>query len=233
MGYFSGLNVMVFFSGGASALRSLKEDDVNFGKAYRVRWAFTDCKSASGISFLEQMPVGMDMGPIIYDYRDWCRERGHKFSNLDTRRIYFSEVEGLIRGFGIDVILCMGFMLIITDPLLEEYAGKILNVHPADLSIRDEHGRRKYAGRNSVARAIAAGEQYTRSTVHIVTDEVDGGPIIACSDPLKVEPGIDPMLHQERMKQICDGPAYIRALERLVMEDRALMLLPVGGKDER
>jgi phosphoribosylglycinamide formyltransferase-1 len=108
-----------------------------------------------------------------------------------------------------------GFMLIVTDPLLSEFEGRILNVHPALLSLEDEKGKRKYTGLNVVARAMQAGDP-TGSTVHIVTGEPDMGPIVAESLPLPYQSTDSPHDHQELMKTACDGPVFRIALEKVV-----------------
>ena len=70
----------------------------------------------------------------------------------------------------IDLVACAGFMRILRDPVLDAYAGRILNIHPSLLP--------KYPGLNAVARAMAAGEKETGCTVHLVDSGVDTGKII-------------------------------------------------------
>ena len=202
------MRVIVFFSGSASSLKYLFKHDFNLDRKYRIVGAFTDLKDASGIAFVEQIGIKLR----CLDIYDWCRSHNKKLSDLKARQSYFSEVGVLIRGFQADVIMLSGFMRIITEPLLSEYKNRILNVHPADLTILDKRGQRKYIGTDAVAKAIAAGEKSTRSTIHLVTADIDNGPIVTLSAPLPVEPGINPAAHQEKMKWACDGPAYIRAL---------------------
>ena len=202
------MRVMVFFSGSASSLKYLFKHDFNLNRKYGIVGAFTDLKDASGIAFVKQVGIKLK----CLDIHDWCRSHNKKITDLKARQSYFAEVGALIRGFQADVIILSGFMRIITEPLLSEYKNRILNVHPSDLTILDEQGQRKYTGTDAVAKAIAAGEESTRSTIHLVTADIDAGPIITLSAPLPVEPGITPAEHQEKMKWACDGPAYIRAL---------------------
>ena len=112
-----------------------------------------------------------------------------------------------------DLVILSGFMRIISEPLLGSVP--IINVHPADLRILDKRGKPKYTGDDAVTDAINAGETETCSTIHLVTKEIDGGPIITVSDPLRVIPGIDPKVHQEEMKTACDGPAYAEAMRMI------------------
>ncbi len=205
------MRVVVLFSGGASALAYLRENDPNWGRKYEIVGAFTDRPDASGISIAKQAGIPVE----VLSFREFLRERGASFRDPKARKAYFAEVVKRIQKWTPDVLMLSGFMLIVTEPLLSAYRLRILNVHPADLTITDERGRRKYVGLDVVRKALEAGERFTRSTVHLVTEEVDGGPILTLSDPLEVEPGVSPEEHQERMKWACDGPAYRQALELL------------------
>jgi len=205
------MGVAVLFSGGASALKHLLEKDPRLNVKYRFVGALTDNKSAAGIELARQAGIPVE----IFDYRDFIQERRSTFTDAHARQQYFERVVEKLAVWQPDIVMLSGFMLIVREPLLSAYKHRILNVHPADLTILDDEGRRKYTGMDAVAEAIHAGEKQTRSTIHLVTEEVDGGPIVVLSDPLAVEPGVDPRTHQERMKWACDGPAYQRALELL------------------
>lgn len=209
------MRVVVLFSGGASGLKYLLESDPNLGDDYEIVGAFTDREDASGIELTRRAGIPVE----IFSFKRYLEARGAKRSDPETRQAYFTEVLQRIKPWEPDVLMLSGFMLIVTDPLLSAYRPRILNVHPADLRAVGERGRRKYVGMDAVAQAIRAGEKSTRSTVHLVTEEVDGGPILVVSDPLEVEPGVSPKEHQERMKWACDGPAVQRAL-RLIAEGR-------------
>jgi folate-dependent phosphoribosylglycinamide formyltransferase PurN len=63
-----------------------------------------------------------------------------------------------------------------------------VNAHPADLSI-EEDGKRAYAGANGVSAALVAGEKTVVSTMHLVTTQVDGGPILMISRSIPVDWG--------------------------------------------
>jgi len=223
-----GMRVVVLFSGGASALKYLLEHDPHLGSKYEVVGAFTDRPDASGISIAEKAGIPVE----VLSFREFLNERGASFKDPKARRAYFAEVLKRIEKWNPDVLMLSGFMLIVTDPLLSAHRLRILNVHPADLTVVDERGRRKYVGLDVVRKALEAGERFTRSTVHLVTEEVDGGPIVALSDPLEVQPGVSPEEHQERMKWACDGPAYRKALE-LLAEGRVWVCEDTGHVEIR
>jgi folate-dependent phosphoribosylglycinamide formyltransferase PurN len=68
--------------------------------------------------------------------------------------------------------------------LINAFLG--INVHPADLSIKNSDGTRKYTGDHAVRDAILAGEEYIRSSTHIIEEKVDYGKILLISAPLPI-----------------------------------------------
>jgi phosphoribosylglycinamide formyltransferase-1 len=69
------------------------------------------------------------------------------------------------------LIVLAGFMRILSSAFVQHYQGLILNIHPSLLP--------KYPGTNTHQRAIDAGETEHGVSVHFVTEELDGGPVIA------------------------------------------------------
>lgn len=70
-----------------------------------------------------------------------------------------------------DAVVLAGFMRILTPGFVRHYSGRLLNTHPSLLP--------KYPGLDTHARAIAAGDGEHGATVHFVTEELDGGPVVA------------------------------------------------------
>jgi len=69
-----------------------------------------------------------------------------------------------------DLIILAGFMRILTPVFIDHFAGRIFNIHPSLLP--------QYPGLDTHQRAIDAGDQWAGSTVHFVTEELDGGPLV-------------------------------------------------------
>lgn len=69
-----------------------------------------------------------------------------------------------------DLVILAGFMRVLTAGFTEHYRGRLLNIHPSLLP--------KFRGLHTHERAIAAGETEHGATIHFVTAELDGGPII-------------------------------------------------------
>ncbi len=87
-----------------------------------------------------------------------------------------SELLGLLRKFRIDLVVLAGYLKRIQPAVINEYAGRIVNIHPALLPAFGGEGM--YGARVHEA-VIASGAKETGVTVHLVDDEYDRGPIVA------------------------------------------------------
>lgn len=216
------LRVVVFFSGGASGFRYLAEYDPNFGDEYEVVAGVTSDPDAPGIAALDESGIPVETHDIEAFYDD----RGASLTDLDVREEYDGLTAEAIDPYEADLILLSGYMWILTGPITDRYP--IINVHPADLTIEDSDGDRRYIGADPVYDAITDGVEETRSSVHFVTEEVDAGSILVRSRPLPVHRALVTDLleydaeggvreyanaHQEWMKWEGDGPAIAKALE--------------------
>ncbi|MEP6592568.1 MAG: phosphoribosylglycinamide formyltransferase, partial [Acidobacteriota bacterium] len=87
-----------------------------------------------------------------------------------SRSLYDAEVARLLRQRGVRVVCLAGFMRLVGPPLLEAFPEAILNVHPSLLP--------SFPGVDAQAQALAHGVRVSGATVHLVTGELDGGPIV-------------------------------------------------------
>jgi phosphoribosylglycinamide formyltransferase-1 len=90
--------------------------------------------------------------------------------DFEDRESYDQALISKIDHFTPDVIVLAGFMRILTPAFVQHYQGKLLNIHPSLLP--------KYQGLNTHQRAIDAGDTEHGVSVHFVTEELDGGPVI-------------------------------------------------------
>ena len=102
------------------------------------------------------------------------------------RREYDAATRKILRAARADIVLLLGYTYIVTDVLLSEF--RILNIHDSDLRLTGPDGERRYTGLHSTRDAILAGEKETRSTLHVVTEKLDGGPILNVSRAYPVAP---------------------------------------------
>jgi len=104
----------------------------------------------------------------------WARERGIATFALSPRGIgkaaYEAQVDAALREAGCEVIALAGYMRLLSDDFVARWRGRIVNIHPSLLP--------KYKGLDTHARAIAAGDPVAGCSVHVVTEELDGGALL-------------------------------------------------------
>ncbi|UCG95149.1 MAG: hypothetical protein JSV92_03850, partial [archaeon] len=152
----------------------------------------------------------------LNDIHKFYKEYDKPIKDMKVRDFYYDKDWEIIEkeDWLPDIIANSGHMYFNTPRFLNRLPNRFLNVHPADLSKVDKNGKRKFIGDDAVGDANKAGETSTRSTIHIMDNTVDGGPIIYMSDELPFEDR-SPEEHQNIMKEKCDGPAYKWALDAI------------------
>ena len=95
-----------------------------------------------------------------------CIEHG----DFENRETFDRSIAAALDQFEPGLIILAGFMRILSPWFVRHYEGKVLNIHPALLPL--------YPGLNTHARVLEAGDKHHGSTVHFVTDQLDGGPRI-------------------------------------------------------
>ena len=80
------------------------------------------------------------------------------------------EIITLFNAYQVDMIVMAGWMKIVSKKFIDEFPGRIINLHPSLLP--------KYKGLNAIEQAINAGEEETGCSVHWVTEELDSGKVI-------------------------------------------------------
>lgn len=88
----------------------------------------------------------------------------------DSRESYDKALQAEIESLNPDYIVLAGFMRILTPEFVNTFSGKLVNIHPSLLP--------KYKGLNTHQQAIDNGDEEHGVSVHFVTPELDGGPVI-------------------------------------------------------
>ena len=86
------------------------------------------------------------------------------------RKLFDAALIETLDKFKPELIILAGFMRILTPTFINHFSGRVLNIHPSLLP--------KFPGLDTHQHAIDAGEEWHGSTVHFVTEELDGGPAI-------------------------------------------------------
>jgi folate-dependent phosphoribosylglycinamide formyltransferase PurN len=199
------MRVSCFMSGSGTNTRKIIEQSHRPDASYKVVLIFTDVKDSTlnkdGSKTCKALDIAKENG-IAYeciDIIDYYLEHGHKSKKDLSLRPGFDElVVKKIEPYKIDLIVLGGYMSIQTRPLLERYNSRIINVHPADLTIKVQN-ERKYVGIHTVRDAILEGETTIRSTSHIVREKVDNGEILVVSKPIPVL--LPPNVAPERLRE--------------------------------
>lgn len=106
---------------------------------------------------------------------DWARDRGIPAVVLSPRDFADREAYGralgdLVEGYAPQLVVLAGFMRILSDEFVLRFAGRMLNIHPSLLP--------RYPGLHTHRRALEAGDPEHGASVHFVTPELDGGPVV-------------------------------------------------------
>jgi phosphoribosylglycinamide formyltransferase-1 len=127
-----------------------------------------------------------------------CIEHG----GFDSREAFDGAVAQLLDQYAPELLVLAGFMRILSPWFVHHYEGRILNIHPALLPA--------YPGLDTHQRVLDAGDRWHGSTVHFVTEELDGGPRIL-QGRLAVLPG-------ETADELC---ARVQAVEHQIYPEAA------------
>jgi formyltetrahydrofolate-dependent phosphoribosylglycinamide formyltransferase len=96
----------------------------------------------------------------------WAQShRGMKRAEFD--RLLDAE----LRRHEVEIVALAGYMRLLSPEFIMAWEGRILNIHPSLLPL--------YKGLDTHRRALAGGETWTGCSVHVVTEELDGGPVLA------------------------------------------------------
>jgi len=165
------LRVGVLCSKRAPGLATLVHHPMR-GVMYDVTCVITTDESA--------VPHTHDVPLLSHPIHPFCESLGLPLRDDTARRLYDSETAQALHRLGVDTVLLLGYVYRITAPLLDAFPNRILNLHDSDLP--------KYPGLHATRDAVRAGESFTRSSVHIVTAEIDRGPVVLRSERFDVAP---------------------------------------------
>jgi phosphoribosylglycinamide formyltransferase-1 len=149
------LPIVILISGRGSNMLAIAERAARGELPISVRAVISDKPDAAGLASAEQLDI-----PVV-------SLSPRSFANRESYDIALSE---LVASFRPQLIVLAGFMRILTANFIDRFAGRILNIHPSLLP--------KYRGLHTHRRAIAAGDSVHGASVHYVTQELDGGPVI-------------------------------------------------------
>ncbi len=166
------------------------------------------CLVLSNVPDAGGLKKAADMGipTAVVDHRDFKGDREGFEKALNS----------LLEDYAPDIICLAGFMRILTEGFTGHWAGRCLNIHPSLLP--------KYKGLNTHQRAIDAGDTEAGCSVHEVTAELDGGPILGQAR-VPILPDDDAASLAARVL-VEEHKLYPAVLKRFAAGDKTPVLLP-------
>lgn len=185
------MRVAGFMSGSGTNIRKILEKQLELNQQegqspYELVVLFSDIEDSEKCK-IRTIAKEYHLSYKTNDIWKFYRSRGHTTKRDMTVRREFDKVTlEYLQENRVDCVALGGYMSIVTEVIYEAYPT--INVHPADLAIIDKQtGRRKFTGDHAVRDAILAGQPEIRSSTHVATAEVDGGPLVLISRPVVVE----------------------------------------------
>ena len=167
-------NVVILISGSGSNLQALI--DQSSADDYSIASVISNNADAYGL----QRATRASIPTLVIDHREFS-----------DRKEFDLALQQAIDAINPDLLVLAGFMRILGADFVNHFSGRILNIHPSLLP--------KFQGTRTHERALEAGEKEHGASVHFVTEDLDGGPVIA----------------QERIKVLKDDTAD--SLQRRVL----------------
>lgn len=193
--------VAILISGGGSNMVALAESMAGAHPARPVL-VLSNVPGAGGLARAQALGIPTQ----VVDHRPFAGDRAAFEAALDQALAQAAP----------DILCLAGFMRVLTPGFVGRWAGRMLNIHPSLLPL--------YKGLNTHARAIAAGDGEAGCTVHEVTADLDGGPIMGQAR-VPILPGDTPETLAARVLPM-EHRLYPEVLARFARGERAPVYLP-------
>ena len=195
--------VGILISGGGSNMVALVKSMTGDHPARPVLVLSND-PEAGGLAKAEALGVPT----AVVDHRPFGKDRAG----------FEAEIDRVLRVAGVEIVCLAGFMRILTPGFTGKWAGRMLNIHPSLLPL--------YKGLHTHARALEAGDAEHGCTVHEVTAELDGGPILGQAR-IAIDKSDTPESLAARLLPM-EHALYPEVLRRYAADDRRPVFLGAG-----
>ena len=149
------LPVAVVISGRGSNMEAIARASLSGASRYRVVRVIADRDSAGGLARAAALGIPTSVVPV---------------KQFADRSSFDAALAAELEASGARLVALAGFMRILSAEFVQSFEGRLLNIHPSLLP--------KYKGLDTHARALGAGDLHHGASVHYVTAELDGGPVI-------------------------------------------------------
>jgi phosphoribosylglycinamide formyltransferase-1 len=193
------LPTAILISGRGTNMRVIAERAAAGSLPIEIRVVVSDRAAAEGL----QAAAAMNIPTRVLAPPDFA-----------DRAAYDEALTRLVSGYEPQLVVLAGFMRILTPHFIGAFAGRILNIHPSLLP--------RYRGLHTHRRVLEAGEKLHGVSVHFVTEELDGGPVIVQAE-VPVTPGDSETTLSARVQR-AEHSIYWQAIEwfargRLLLKD--------------
>lgn len=168
-------DVVVLLSGTGGNLQAMIDSFKGGDHPARIRAVISNRADAFGLQ--RARDAGIDTS--VLDHKDY-----------DGREAFDAALIEVIDTYQPNLVVLAGFMRILTAGFVRHYQGRLLNIHPSLLPL--------YKGLHTHQRVLEAGDAEHGCTVHFVTEELDGGPLVVQS-VISVEPNDTPSTLAQRV----------------------------------
>ncbi len=148
-------NIVILISGRGSNMISIIEAVESGTLAVNISAVISNRPDAAGIDYAKKAGITTQ----VVDHKAF-----------DSRQSFDQALAKTIDQYKPDLVVLAGFMRILTAEFVNHFKDRLINIHPALLP--------KFKGLNTHQRAIDAGEKEHGASVHIVTPELDDGPVV-------------------------------------------------------
>lgn len=179
------------------------------------------------IKAMQDGQISASPGIVITNNRDsaifhWCLEHDIPVRHISAKSHRGEDnadeaIADVLRAAGTTLVVCSGYMKQVGPRVLASFPGHVLNIHPALLPA---HGGRGMYGDHVHAAVLAAGEQQSGATVHVVTAGIDEGPIVLQRTvPVLADDTVETL--RARVQGVEPG-LYIEAVKRFMQQRHAM-----------
>jgi len=171
------LPIVILISGRGSNMHAIAERAANGELPVDVRAVISDKADAPGLATAASMNIPT---------------RSLSAREFADRPSYDQALAALVQSFEPELVVLAGFMRILSPGFIAAFADRILNIHPSLLPL--------YRGLHTHRRALEAGDTQHGCSVHFVTEELDGGPLVIQAQ-VKILPGDSESTLSARVQQ--------------------------------
>ncbi|RQP26183.1 phosphoribosylglycinamide formyltransferase [Piscinibacter terrae] len=203
-------NIVILISGRGSNMEAIVHACASEGWNARIAAVVSNRPEAAGLGFAKERGIAT----AVVDHKAYS-----------GREVFDAELARVIEGFEPDVLVLAGFMRILSPGFVQRFAGRMVNVHPSLLPA--------FTGLHTHRRAIEAGCKVAGATVHLVTAELDHGPIIVQA-AVPVLPGDDEATLAARVlsREHVIYPRAVRWLVEGVLREEGGVVTHTGGESQ-